>query len=239
LKSNKLLQKQGGITMLVKNWMSKNVITVDINDSMSDAIKLLKENDIKMLPVMKKDKLVGIITDRDLKRASASDATSLDVHELLFLLSKIKIKDIMTKDPIMIPQDFTVEETAEILLKNKISGAPVIDNEGQVVGAITQTDLFKVLISLTGVGTKGIQFAFLLKDEPGSIKVIADEIRKYGGRMVSILTSYQSAPQGYRRVYIRMYDIERAEIEKLKEEQRQKGTLLYVVDHKKNKREIY
>ncbi len=223
--------------MLVKNWMSKNVIAADINDSMSEAIRLLKENDIKMLPVMKKDKLVGIVTDRDLKRASASDAT--DVHELLFLLSKIKIKDIMTKDPIMIPQDFTVEETAEILLKNKISGAPVIDNEGQVVGAITQTDLFNVLISLTGVGTKGIQFAFLLKDEPGSIKVIADEIRKYGGRMVSILTSYQSAPQGYRRVYIRMYDIERAEIEKLKEEQREKGTLLYVVDHKKNKREIY
>ena len=225
--------------MLVKNWMSKNVITVNIKDSMQDAIKLLKENDIKMLPVMKKGKLVGIITDRDLKRASASDATTLDVHELLFLLSKIKIKDIMTKDPIMIPDDFTVEETAEILLKNKISGAPVIDNEGQVIGTITQTDLFKVLISLTGVGTKGIQFAFLLKDEPGSIKVIADEIRKYGGRMVSILTSYQSAPQGYRRVYIRMYDIERAEIEKLKEEQRQKGTLLYVVDHKKNKREIY
>ena len=153
--------------MLVKNWMSKNVITVDINDSMQDAIKRLKENDIKMLPVMKKGKLAGIITDRDLKRASASDATSLDVHELLFLLSKIKIKDIMTKDPIMIPQDFTVEETAEILLKNKISGAPVTDNEGQVVGTITQTDLFKVLISLTGVGTKGIQFAFLLKDEPG------------------------------------------------------------------------
>jgi acetoin utilization protein AcuB len=225
--------------MLVKNWMSKNVITVNIKDSMQDAIKLLKENDIKMLPVMKKGKLVGIITDRDLKRASASDATTLDVHELLFLLSKIKIKDIMTKDPIMIPHDFTVEETAEILLKNKISGAPVINNEGQVVGTITQTDLFKVLISLTGVGTKGIQFAFLLEDEPGSIKVIADEIRKYGGRMVSILTSYQSAPQGYRRVYIRMYDIERAEIEKLKEEQRQKGTLLYVVDHKKNKREIY
>ncbi|MDX2439831.1 MAG: CBS and ACT domain-containing protein [Desulfobacterales bacterium] len=225
--------------MLVKKWMSKNVITADINDSMQDAIKLLKENEIKMLPVMKKDKLVGIVTDRDLKRASASDATSLDVHELLFLLSKIKIKDIMTKDPIMIPQDFTVEETAEILLKNKISGAPVIDNEGQVVGAITQTDLFRVLISLTGVGTKGIQFAFLLKDEPGSIKVIADEIRKYGGRMVSILTSYQSAPQGYRRVYIRMYDIERTEIEKLKEEQREKGTLLYMVDHKKNKREIY
>ncbi len=225
--------------MLVKNWMSKNVITVDINDSMQEAIKLLKENDIKMMPVMKNEKLVGIITDRDLKRASASDATTLDVHELLFLVSKIKVRDIMTKDPIMIPDDFTVEETAEILLKNKISGAPVIDNEGKVVGTITQTDLFKVLISLTGVGTKGIQFAFLFKDEPGSIKEIADVIRKYGGRMVSILTSYENVTQGYRKVYVRMYDIDRAELENLKREFREKATLLYMVDHQKNKREIY
>ena len=225
--------------MLVKNWMSKNVIAVDVNDSMQEAIKLLKENEIKMLPVMKKGKLVGIITDRDLKRASASDATTLDVHELLFLVSKIKVRDVMTKDPIMIPDDFTVEETAEVLLKNKISGAPVIDNEGQVVGTITQTDLFRVLISLTGVGTKGMQFAFLLEDSPGSIKTIADLIRKYGGRIVSILTSYENATKGYRKVYIRMYDIDRTEIEKLKGELREKATLLYMVDHKKNKREIY
>ena len=225
--------------MLVKNWMSKNVIAVDVSDSMQEAIKLLKENDIKMMPVLKKDKLVGIVTDRDLKRASASDATTLDVHELLFLVSKIKIKDIMTKDPIMIPEDFTVEETAEVLLKNKISGAPVIDNEGKVVGVITQTDLFKVLISLTGVGTKGLQFAFLLKDDPGSIKVIADTIRKYGGRMVSILTSYENATQGYRKVYIRMYDIDRAKLENLKKEFGEKATLLYMVDHQKNKREIF
>lgn len=225
--------------MLVKNWMSKNVISVDINDSMSDAIKLLKENDIKMMPVLKKGKLVGVVTDRDLKRASASDATTLDVHELLFLISKIKVRDVMTKDPIMIPDDFTVEETAEILLKNKISGAPVIDSEGKVVGTITQTDLFKVLIALTGVGTKGIQFAFLLEDSPGSIKTIADIIRKYGGRIVSILTTYKDATEGYRKVYIRMYDIERAEIEKLKGELREKATLLYMVDHQKNKREIY
>ena len=225
--------------MLVKNWMSKNVIAVDINDSMQEAIKLLKENDIKMMPVLKKGKLVGVVTDRDLKRASASDATTLDVHELLFLISKIKIKDIMTKDPIMIPEDFTVEETAEILLKNKISGAPVIDNEGKVVGTITQTDLFRVLIALTGVGTKGMQFAFLLEDTPGSIKTIADLIRKYSGRIVSILTSYENATQGYRKVYIRMYDIDREKIENLKEELGEKATLLYMVDHQKNKREIY
>ena len=225
--------------MLVKNWMSKNVISVDINDSMSNAIKLLKENDIKMMPVLKKGKLVGVVTDRDLKRASASDATTLDVHELLFLISKIKVRDVMTKDPIMIPDDFTVEETAEILLKNKISGAPVIDNEGKVVGTITQTDLFRVLIALTGVGTKGMQFAFLLEDIPGSIKTIADIIRKYGGRIVSILTSYENATQGYRKAYVRMYGIDREKLENLKEELGEKATLLYMVDHQKNKREIY
>src|SRR5210317_259382 len=98
--------------MLVSNWMSKDVITIDVNDSMHDAIKLMKQNDIRMLPVVKKGKLVGIVTDRDLKRASASDATTLDVHELLYLVSKIKVGNIMTKDPITVPQNFTVEKTA-------------------------------------------------------------------------------------------------------------------------------
>ncbi|MGD9139709.1 MAG: CBS domain-containing protein, partial [Desulfobacterales bacterium] len=125
--------------MLVKNWMSKNVITVDVNDSMPDATKLLKENDIRMLPVMKKGKLVGIVTDRDLKKASASDATTLEVHELLYLLTKIKVKDIMTSDVITVPPDFTVEETAQVLQKNRISGMPVVDAEERLVGVITQS----------------------------------------------------------------------------------------------------
>jgi len=81
--------------MLVKNWMNKNVITIKSDDAMSDAMRLLKEHDIRLLPVMNKGKLVGVVTDRDLKRASASDATSLEVHELLYLLSRIKIKEIM------------------------------------------------------------------------------------------------------------------------------------------------
>ena len=170
--------------MLVKNWMSKNVITVDENDSMQDAMKHLKEHDIRMLPVMKKGKLVGIVTDRDLKRASASDATTLEVHELLYLLSKIKVKDIMTRDVITVPPDFTVEETAQVLQKNRISGAPVVDANAQLVGTITQTDLFGVLISLTGVGNGGIQFGFQVEDRSGSITEVADIIRAYGGRMV-------------------------------------------------------
>ena len=225
--------------MLVTNWMSKNIITVDENDSMQDAMKLLKEHDIRMLPVMKKGKLIGIVTDRDLKRASASDATTLDVHELLYLITKIKVKNIMTRDVITVPPDYTVEETAQVLQKNRISGAPVVDADGQLVGTITQTDLFRVLISLTGVGNGGIQFGFQVEDRPGSIKEVADIIRIYGGRMVSILSSYDDVAEGYRKVYIRMRSIERSELKKLIIELESKAGLLYMVDHTENNREIY
>ncbi len=225
--------------MLVKNWMSKNVITIDADDAMKDAMRLLKEHDIRMLPVMKNDRLVGIVTDRDLKKASASDATTLEVHELLYLLTKIKIKDIMTKDPITVPPDYTVEETARALLENKISGAPVVDRSGKVIGTITQTDLFRVLISLTGITNGGIQFGFEVEDRPGSIKELADIIREFGGRMVSILTSYDCVPQGYRRVYIRMRSIERARLPKLKDRLGAKAVLLYMIDHQENNREIF
>jgi acetoin utilization protein AcuB len=225
--------------MLVSNWMSKDVITVDVEDSMHEAVKLLKEKGIRMLPVLKKGKLVGIVTDRDLKRSAASDATTLDVHELLYLVSKIKVGSIMTKNPITVPQNFTVEETAEVLLKNKISGVPVVDQNGDVVGMITQTDLFRVLIALTGVGKGGIQFAFQLEDRTGSIKEVADVIRLYGGRMVSILTSYEDVPEGYRKVFIRMRSIERARLQQLKEELSYKVALIYMVDHRENIREIF
>ena len=225
--------------MLVKNWMSKNVVTIDANDAMQDAMRVLKEHGIRMLPVMKKGKLVGIVTDRDLKKASASDATTLDIHELLYLLTKIKVKDIMTRDPIAVPPDYTVEETAQVLLDGKISGAPVVDDYGQVVGIITQTDLFRVLISLTGIGNGGIQFGFQVEDKPGSIKEVADVIRAFGGRMVSILTSYDDVPNGYRKVYIRMHSIERSQLQKLKNILSEKAALLYVIDHLENNREIY
>jgi len=225
--------------MLVKNWMSKGVITVDVNDSMHDATRRLKKHDIRMLPVMNKGKLVGIVTDRDLKKASASDATTLEIHELLYLLTKIKVKDIMTRNVITVPPDYTVEETAQVLQKNKISGAPVVDANGQLVGTITQTDLFRVLISLTGVDSGGIQFGIQVEDRPGSIKEVVDVIRSFGGRMVSILTSYDDVPEGYRKVYIRMRRIERSELQKLIQELESKAGLLYMVDHTENNREIF
>jgi len=225
--------------MLVRNWMHQNVVRVDANDSVVEATKKLRENDIRMLLVTRKGKLVGIVTDRDLKRASASDATTLEVHELLYLISKIKVKEIMTKNPITVPFDFTVEETAEVLMKNKISGVPVLNGRNQISGIITQDDLFRAMISLTGLKSRGIQFAFQTEDRPGSIKEIADILRKYGGRMVSILSSYDRVQKGYRKAYIRMYEIDRLKIPQLKEELKQKATLLYMVDLRENIREVY
>ena len=225
--------------LLVENWMNPKVITVDADDSMLDATKLLKEHNIRHLPVLEKGKLVGVITDRDLKRAAPSDATALEAHELLYLIANIKVREIMTKNPITVPYNFTIEEAAELLLQARISGMPVVDKDGDVIGTITQTDLFKVLISLTGVGKKGVQFAFLLEDRPGSIKDVADVIRGYGGRMASILSSYEKAPEGHRYVYIRMYDVNREKMPQLKEELKKKAKVLYIVDSRDNKREIF
>ena len=225
--------------MLVKDWMSRPAITIDEDASMQDVMGLLKRHGIRRLPVMKKGKLTGIITDRDLKSASASDATTLEIHELLYLLAKIKVKNIMTKDPITVPVDYTVEETAELLLRHKISGVPVLEKARELAGVITQTDLLRVMVSLTGVGKKGIQFGFKLEDRPGSIKEVADVIREHGGRMVSILTAYDEAPEGYRWAYIRMYSIDRARIDHLKRALGEKAPLLYMVDHRENRREIY
>ena len=95
------------------------------------------------------------------------------------------------------------------------------------------------MIALTGVGKRGIQFSFMLEDRPGSIKEVADIIRKYGGRMTSILSTYEKVPDGQRKVFIRAYQIDRAKLPELKKELMAAAKVLYMIDHKENKREIY
>jgi acetoin utilization protein AcuB len=225
--------------MLVINWMSKNVVTLDLTDNLQHAIKLCFEKKISILPVLENGKLVGMVTDRDLKRVSPSDATVLDMKQISYQLSRVEVGSIMSRHPITVPFDYTIEETAEILLKNRISGVPVTDKQGNILGIITQNDLFKAMISLTGLVNKGLQFGFLLEDRPGSIKEVTDIIRQYKGRLASILSSYEGAPQGYRNVYIRAYDFDRTMLPQLLEELKATSNLLYMVDHDENKREIY
>ena len=147
---------------------------------MQNAIYILQEQNIKMLPVMDNEHLVGIITDRDLKKASPSDATTLDMHELLFLISKIKVRDLMKKPVYTARPDDTVEEAAALLLEKKISGLPVLDENNRLVGIITRSDIFRVLLSLSGLGKKGIQFAIRIEDKPGIIKEVRELIHEYG-----------------------------------------------------------
>ena len=225
--------------MLVRNWMNPTVISIEAQASMAEALNLLKENQIKTLPVFDRETLVGVVTDRDLKRASASDATLLEIHELLHALTRIKVRDIMSRKPITIPDTYTVEEAAEVLRDHHISGAPVMDAKGRMVGMISQNDLFDALMSLTGVKRRGIHLAFEVEDRPGSIKDLTDIIRRYGGRMASILSSYDRAPQGFRHVYIRAYQVDRDKIGAMLEELQSTAKLRYLVDHREKRREIF
>ncbi|RJP56851.1 MAG: CBS domain-containing protein [Deltaproteobacteria bacterium] len=224
--------------MLVKNWMSKDVITVDIDDSMKTAIKLMEDYNIRRIPVLKKDRLKGIVSYLDINRESASQANALAVSELNYLIEKIKVKDIMSANPKTISPHDTVEEAAVVMLEQKIGSLPVIDSNGKLIGIITESDIFKVLISMTGIKQGGIQFAFNLPDKSGSIKEVADVFRSYGGSMLSIMTSYEHAEEGYRQVYIRMKNIDREELNKLINELK-RFDLLYIVDNQERTRKIF
>jgi acetoin utilization protein AcuB len=225
--------------MLVRNWMSKKVIAVDENSSMEEATALMNEHHIRVLPVLDRGKLVGVVADRDLKRAAPSDTVRLEKPSYSYILSNVKVGSIMTRNPITVPLNFSIEETAEVLLKHRITGVPVVDDKGEVVGMITLQDLLRVIISLTGVGKRGVQFAFQMEDRPGSIKEVTDILRGYGCRLVSILSSYENAPAGRRNVYVRVYEVDRGRMLQMKRDLKGKATILYVVDHRENKREIY
>ena len=225
--------------MLVRNWMSKKVITADVGTTMQQAINLMMDNRISMLPVMDNGELVGIVTDRDLRRASPSDAALMDVRQILYHMQKLNLEAIMTRDPITVPIDYTMEETAQVLLNKKISGCPVVDEGGKIRGIITKNDLFKAIISMTGLKKRGIQFGLKLEDRPGSIREATDIIRKYGARVASILTTYERVPEGYRNVYIRAFELNRDMVPELVEELKKQVKLLHMVDHRENKRVIY
>jgi len=209
--------------------MATDVLTVDENTSMMKALHLMKENKIRRLPVMSHGKLVGIISDRDLKEASPSKATTLDVHELYYLLAEIKIKEIMTKNPITIQPDETIERAAVVMLENKVSGLPVVNGKSELVGIVTQSDIFRAFVNITGIYRGGVQFAFSLDDRPGSIKEVADTVREHGGRIVSILSSTDMAVEGTRNVYIRIRNLPQEDLENLEKTLRQNFRVIYMV----------
>lgn len=214
--------------MLVQGWMTTEVTTIDEETSMMKASVIMKERKIRCLPVVNKEgKVIGIISDRDLKDAAPSKATTLDVYELNYLLSSVRIGDIMSRNVVFARPDESVEFAAILMLENKISSLPVINDKDILVGIVTQTDIFKLLINITGVYTGGIQFAFSLEDRPGSIREACDIIQSYRGRIVSILSTREIAEEGRRNVYIRCGDLPDDKLGDLVKELEEKFIVLY------------
>ena len=129
----------------VRDWMTANPITIAPNTSLGQANRLMKENSIRRLPVVDHGKLVGIVTLGDLREASPSDATSLSIFEIHYLLAKLTVEDIMSKKPVTVAPDATIYGAAQIMLQNKIAGLPVVD-QGKVVGIITESDIFRMVV---------------------------------------------------------------------------------------------
>ena len=188
--------------MFVSEWMSRKVITIAPESSVSDAVKLMKEKKIKHIPVVRDEKLKGIISDRDIKEFSPSKATSLDVYELHYLLATTTVKTIMKTKVYTTTPDTPIEEAAMLMHDQAIGSLPVIESN-RVIGIISDRDIFKVLVDITGIRHGGHRISVIVEDRPGSVREVADIIRKYGFSLLSILTSYERIAPGFRNVVIR------------------------------------
>jgi acetoin utilization protein AcuB len=215
--------------MLIKDWMTKDPVTITEETSMIKAIHIMKERRVRRLPVVSAGKLVGMVTDRDLKEASPSKATTLDVHELYYLLAELQVNEIMSRNPISVSQDDTVEHAAQVMLDHTISGLPVVDQGGKVVGIITQSDVFRAFMHITGVLQGGVQFALRLEDRPGLIKEVVDLLRARGARFVSLLSSYATSQEGFRDVYIRVKNLSPEAVAAARAELASSYQVLYVI----------
>ena len=130
----------------VHNWMTGTLITITPQTTLPEAQRMMFEHKIRRLPVVKSDKLVGIVTLGDLREAKASDATTLNVYELNYLIDRLTAEDFMTPHPITIAPDTTIGEAARLMVEHKVGGLPVTD-EGRLIGIITETDLCRLLMS--------------------------------------------------------------------------------------------
>jgi acetoin utilization protein AcuB len=220
--------------MLVKEYMTPHPISVNEGTSVIDAAVLMREKKIRRFAVLRGDELVGIVTDRDLRSAAPSQIIKLNdeerelTPELHSLLSRINIGSIMSHDVITVDPEQTIVTAALLMLKFHISGLPVVDSQGELVGIITERDIFEVLVDLSGVYLGRTFLAFRLKDRHDSIKNAADAIREHGGRLASILTSYSAADPGFRRVYFRIGDLPSEKLQALKAAMEKDFELLYI-----------
>ncbi len=167
--------------MYVKTRMTANPYTVTPDTSVTDAYALLRKHNIRRLPVVEKGKLVGIVTDRELQKVSPSTATSLSIVEVNYLLSKTKVKDAMSRAPLItIGEDSLLEEAAVLMQDNKIGALPVVNRGGKLVGIITETNIFDAFTDLMGIRERGTRITVEAEDAPGKLSDVARIISSFG-----------------------------------------------------------
>ena len=192
--------------MLVKDRMTKRPITVHEDTSVDKALQLMREEKVRRFPVVDKHgKLVGIISEKDLLYASPSPATSLSIYEIPYLLSKIKLRDLMTQDVITVTENTPLEDAARIMADNKIGGLPVM-RDTKLVGIITETDLFKVFLELLGAREDGVRLSLLVPQEKGTLAKIAGKVAEMGGNFVALGTIMGEDPTN-RQLTIKVTDV--------------------------------
>ncbi len=185
--------------MFVKNRMTKNPHIIPSDTTIADAVAIFRETGFKRFPVVDDGKLVGILTKGDIQTVSPTKATSLSIFEVNYFLSKITIKEAMTRNPITIDADCLLEEAAVKMRENKISTLPVLE-EGKLAGIITESDIFDAFIDLLGFKDKGSRVTIEVKDVPGGVNEISDI---YYSMNVNITHMAIFAGDGFRDVVVR------------------------------------
>jgi acetoin utilization protein AcuB len=170
--------------MLVGERMSHPVISVLPSMPINEALNLMHREHIRRTPVIKDGKLVGIVSDKDLLNASPSQVTSLSVWELNYLISKITVRDVMTTKVLTVQEDTPIEEAARIMVDNKIGGLPVMRGQN-VIGIITETDLFKIFLELMGAREMGVRVTALVPEKPGELAELTRVISSAGGNFIA------------------------------------------------------
>ena len=174
--------------MLVRERMSKQPVTITADVPITEALRIMRENQVRRLPVLDSEgALIGIVSEKDLLYASPSPATSLSIYEMHYMLSRLKVTELMTPDPVTITPDTLLEEAALIMADNKIGGLPVMEN-GQLVGIITETDIFKVFLELLGAREKGLRLTLRIPERMGEMARITTAIAELGGNIMALGT---------------------------------------------------
>lgn len=174
--------------MLVGDRMSKPVLSVSPETPVQDALAKMRSEKVSRYPVLnKKGKLVGIVCESDLLNASPSEATTLSVWEVNYLLSKITVERVMAKNVITVTENTTLEEAARRMADHRIGGLPVLRDDA-VVGIITETDLFRLFLEMMGGREQGVRISVLVKEEPGMLYRLTKAINEAGGNIISIST---------------------------------------------------